>query len=79
MKYMATLTIRGVPSRIVRRLKTLARRDNTSMEQVVRDLLEEYVGERISVLEQIEASWERQSRRPSVDEIDAWIRAGRNE
>jgi hypothetical protein len=47
------------------------------MEQEVRDLLEEHVAERSSVLQQIEASWDRQSRRPSAAEIDSWISAGR--
>jgi hypothetical protein len=48
-----------------------------SMEQQVRDLLEEYAGDRTSVLEQIEASWDRQARRPSAGEIDDWIATGR--
>ena len=74
---VATLTIRNVPARVVRGLKALAKRRNTSMEQEVRDLLEEYVSERSSVLEQIEATWDRQSRRPSAKEIDGWISAGR--
>jgi plasmid stability protein len=74
---MATLTIRNVPARVVRSLKALAKRRNTSMEQEVRELLEEYVMERSSVLKQIEASWARQSRRPSAEEIDSWINAGR--
>ena len=76
---MANLTIRNVPQRVVRRLKTLAKRQNMSMEQVVRDLLDEYAGERSSVLKQIEASWQRQARRPSAQEIDTWITAGRRE
>lgn len=79
MLRMATLTIRNVPQRVVRRLKALARRRNTSMEQEVRDLLEDYVSERVSVLKQIEASWDRQSGRPSAEEIDAWIAVGRDE
>jgi plasmid stability protein len=74
---MATLTIRDVPARVVRSLKALAKRRNTSMEQEVRELLEEYAMERSSVLKQIEASWARQSRRPSAKEIDSWINAGR--
>jgi plasmid stability protein len=74
---MATLTIRNVPTRVVRSLKALAKRRNTSMEQEIRDLLEEYAMERSSVLKQIEASWARQSRRPSAKEIDSWINAGR--
>ena len=74
---MATLTIRNVPARVIRGLKSLARRRNTSMEQEVRQLLEEYVAERASVQKQIEASWSRQERRPSAVEIDNWIAAGR--
>ena len=74
---MATLTIRNVPARVVRGLKALAKRRNTSMEQEVRALLEEHVTERLSVLKEIEASWEQQSRRPSSREIDSWINAGR--
>lgn len=77
MKDTATLTIRNVPMRIVKGLKSLARRRGQSMEQEVRDLLEAHVAERASVLKQIEASWRRQSRRPSAAEIDAWIAAGR--
>jgi len=76
-KSSATLTIRNVPTRVVRGLKALAKRHNTSMEQEVRSLLEEHVNERSSVLRQIEATWQRQARRPSDDEIDAWISAGR--
>lgn len=74
---MATLTIRNVPARVVRGLKALAKRRNTSMEQEIRELLEEHVAERSSVLKQIEAGWGRQARRPSAREIDSWISAGR--
>jgi len=77
MKDTATLTIRSVPMRIVRGLKSLARRRGQSMEQEVRDLLEAHVAERASVLKQIEASWPKQSKRPSAAEIDAWIATGR--
>ena len=76
-KIMATLTIRNVPARVVRGLKALAQRRNTSMEQEVRELLEEHVAERESLLKQIEAGWDRQTRRPSAREIDDWINAGR--
>lgn len=77
-KNTATLTIRNVPLRVVRGLKSLAKRRRHSMEQEVRDLLEEYVGERAAVLRQIEASWEAQSRRPAAAEIDKWIASGRS-
>jgi hypothetical protein len=49
------------------------------MEQEVRDILEEYVAERASVLKQIEASWDQQARRPTAEEIGAWISAGRDQ
>ena len=42
-KSSATLTIRNVPLRVVRNLKSIAKRRHRSMEQEVRDLLEEYV------------------------------------
>ena len=57
---MATLTIRNVPTSVVRSQKALARRSRRSMEQEVRELLESYVAERRSVIEQIEAGWTTQ-------------------
>ena len=56
---MPTLTIRNVPTKVVKSLKSLARRRRRSMEQEVRDLLEAHVAERQSVIEQIEAGWAR--------------------
>lgn len=76
-KSSATLTIRNVPLRVVRNLKSIAKRRHRSMEQEVRDLLEEFVGERAAVLRQIEGSWETQKRRPSAAEVEKWISAGR--
>ena len=75
---MPTLTIRNVPATVVQSLKALARRRRHSMEQEVRELLEAYVSERRSVLDQIEAAWSRQARRPTAGEIDAWIATGRS-
>jgi plasmid stability protein len=74
---MATLTIRNVPEKVVRSLKLLAHRNQRSMEQEIRDILQEQVGDRMSALDQIEKSWERQSRRPKAAEVNSWIRAGR--
>lgn len=74
---MATLTIRNVSPRLVKSLKQLARQRRRSMEQEVRELLEDSVGDRISVLAQIEASWSRQKRRPSPSEVERWIAVGR--
>jgi hypothetical protein len=76
-KSSATLTIRNVPLRVVRTLKSIAKRRHRSMEQEVRELLEEYVGERAAVLRQIEGSWDSQSRRPSAAEVEKWIAAGK--
>ena len=76
-KTSATLTIRNVPLRVVRNLKSLAKARHRSMEQEVRDLLEEFVGDRAAVLQQIEESWERQARRPTTSEIDKWVTTGR--
>jgi predicted transcriptional regulator len=77
-KTSATLTIRNVPLRVVRNLKSLAKARNRSMEQEVRDLLEEFVGDRSAVLRQIEESWREQARRPSATEIKDWVTSGRS-
>ena len=47
------------------------------MEQEVRELLETHVSERSSVLDQIEAAWSHQTRRPTANEVETWIAAGR--
>ncbi len=74
---MATLTIRNVPDKVVKSLKTLARKNRRSMEQEVRELIDEHVGERLSVLDQVEAGWSKQARRPTAAEVEAWIATGR--
>ena len=74
---MPTITVRNVPAKVVQSLKALARRHNRSMEQEVRNLIEGYVVERRSVLDQIEAGWSKQTRRPTAIEIDAWMGMGR--
>ena len=74
---MPTITVRNVPPKVVQSLKALARRHNHSMEQEVRDLLEGYVVERRAILDQIEAGWQRQTRRPTADEVDTWMAVGR--
>ena len=74
---MATLTVRNVPAKVVKSLKTLARRHRRSMEQEVRAVLEQHVGDRLALLDEIEQSWARQTRRPKPREIEAWIGAGR--
>lgn len=75
---MPTLTIRNVPAGTVDMLKAIARRQGRSMEQEVRDLLDAYTAERQSVLSQIEESWAAQTRRPTAEEVDRWMRIGRS-
>ena len=75
---MPTLTIRNVPAGTVDTLKAIARRQGRSMEQEVRDLLDAYTAERQSVLSQIEESWAAQTRRPTAEEVDRWMRIGRS-
>jgi len=74
---MATLTVRNVPTKVVKTLKTLARRNKRSMEQEVRAVLQQHAGDRLAVLHEIEQSWTRQLRRPKPREVEAWIGAGR--
>ena len=74
---MATLTIRNVSTQVVKSLKRLARRNRRSMEQEVRAVLEQHVGDRLALLHEIEQSWARQTRRPKADEVDSWIHVGR--
>ena len=74
---MPTITVRNVPVRVVQLLKALAKRHNRSMEQEVRDLLEGYVVERRAILDQIEAGWQAQTRRPTAAEVDSWMAVGR--
>lgn len=74
---MATLTIRNVPTKVVKSLKALARRNRRSMEQEVRTVLEQHVGDRFALLDEIEQSWARQTRRPKAHEVESWIQVGR--
>ena len=74
---MPTLTIRNVPVKVVRTLKSLARRNRRSMEEEVRQLLEQHAGDRSALFAEIEQAWSRQTRRPTAAEIDRWIETGR--
>jgi plasmid stability protein len=74
---MATLTVRNLPERVIRSLKEAARRNKRSMEQEARYLLEATLPDRASARAQIEASWARQARPTSENEVAGWIRASR--
>jgi plasmid stability protein len=62
---------------VVQSLKASAQRHGRSMEQEVRELIEEHVAEREAVLRQIEAGWDEQRRRPTAAEVDRWLDIGR--
>lgn len=74
---MATVTVRNLSPKVVRSLKSLAKRHGRSMEQEVREIIEQSVGDRLAVMQLIEASWSRQARRPTADEVESWIAEGR--
>ena len=74
---MATITIRNLPAKTVRSLKSLAKRHRRSMEQEVREILELHVGDRLAAVAEIEKSWAAQARLPTAEEVDSWINTGR--
>ena len=75
---MPTLTIRNIPDHVIRSLKSLAARNARSMEQEVREILEENVIDRISTLEQIENPGNGR-RRPAPPKSTAGSAPGANE
>ena len=74
---MATLTVRNLHPDVIARLKELAARNNRSMEQEVRRLLEAVSLDRGAACRRIEESWVRQRRATSADEVDEWVRRSR--
>ncbi len=74
---MATLTIRNLPDSVLRALRRLAEMNGRSVEDQVRRLLAETVADRLAACELIEASWKRQSRPTTADEIAAWLARSR--
>ena len=74
---MPTLTIRNVPPGVVKSLKARAKQRGHSMEQEIRELLDSFV-DRQAVMKKIEASWARQTRPTTPEEIEEWIQTGRD-
>jgi antitoxin FitA len=73
---MATITIRNVPDELVDRIKWLAGQKGVSMEQEIRDLLQNRYEQRGAVLKRIRQRWETlplQSAEPMQD----WKEQGR--
>jgi plasmid stability protein len=75
---MATITVRNLSEHVVEKLKARARLNGRSMEQEVREILESCTLDRSAVIEKVRASWKRQKRRPSVEEVNRWIREMRD-
>ncbi len=73
---MATLTIRSLDEDLVERIKLSALRSNRSMEEEVRQLLEQRYAAREGVLARIEERWARLPK-ASASEIAEWIDKGR--
>jgi len=71
-----TLTIRKVPRAVVERLRKAAAQSGRSMEQEVRDLLQQRYARRQDLLKAIRRSW---SDLPpsSAKEVARWIETGR--
>lgn len=73
---MRTVTARNVLARVVRSLKARGKRHPRAKEQAAGELFDGYATERRAVLDQIEASWQAQTRRPTAADVDAWIAVG---
>lgn len=73
---MATLTIRNLPDDTIERLKEVAEARGVSMEQEVRDLLEQRYAPRAEVAGRIRARWERLPKTAAAD-VKAWREQGR--
>jgi len=73
---MATLTIRNLSEDLVERIKDTAGKHGRSMEQEVRELLEQRYASRHQVLERSRKLW---SKLPRVDaeEVRSWRERGR--
>ena len=73
---MPTLTIRKVPRAVVERLRKSAVHSGRSMEQEVRDLLEQRYARREDLVKAIRRSW-RDLPPSSAKEVARWIETGR--
>lgn len=74
---MATLTVRNLPDLLAKRLKQRASEHNCSMEQEVRNILQETLESRSDLLCRLA---ERSTHLPAATstEIDGWIADGRS-
>ncbi len=75
---MATITVRNLPDSVVKTLKELAQKNKRSMEQEARYILSAHVMDRKSVVDMIEATWNKHNRTIKPEEADQWIRQSRS-
>lgn len=73
---MGTLTIRSLPDEVIQGVKVSAKLHQHSMEQEVRELLQQRYGPRSEVLRRIRERWETLPR-TEADEVDQWRQKGR--
>jgi antitoxin FitA len=73
---MANITIRNVPDELIQRIKHLAAQKGVSMEQEIRDLLQNRYQQRSVVLERIRQRWQSLPSQ-SADEVQDWKKQGR--
>lgn len=73
---MRTVAAWNVLARVVRSLKAHGKRHHRAKEQAAGELFDGDATERGAVLDQIEASWQAQTRRPTAAEVDSWTGVG---
>lgn len=73
---MATITIRNVPDEVVDRIKRLAEQKGISMEQEVRNLLQNRYVQRDLVVQRIRQRWETLPVQ-SASQLQGWKEQGR--
>lgn len=74
---MATLTIRNLPDDLVKRIKEMAANKGHSMEQEVRELLQNKFASRSQVLQRVQQRWESLPE-ISPGELEQWKNAERD-
>lgn len=73
---MGAITIRNLPDDLVDRLKEAAAAHNRSMEQEVRELLEQRYATKDEVLERVRKRWEVLPE-TTPEEVESWRQEGR--
>ncbi len=74
---MATITIRNIPKDVVERIKIKAKNNGHSMEQEVRELINQHYVNREEILKRIEERWAKLPK-ASKEELDSWRNIGRD-